>query len=323
MKYLSLLQQSRLYFRRITKYNLQPFVLKIEDIQDGLEELLHNIPNNSVVIALFYGYITAKETEEQFKENIFHASNFSTIFNMNQRDYFSSPETVLSHLHYHHCIYGSYIFVINNTDYYEVNHIVNNYYQIGITSDELIAEASLLIEILIDVARNFLLLGNLKGLELIKIDQFLYFDFYVEHFNFNPEVMDRQLDIVIEALESKIRRLSNEELNAYKNKIIFKTNETYSTLYEKALTVWQEIYKNTLQFKRSNIEPFIEKYTKDQLIQFFKKIFIEKQSLKKISIQLYKNTTEHFPQINTKTTYRLNPEIESIVTNNLDLLSNL
>lgn len=324
LKYFTLIHRSRLYFRRIIKYNLQPLTSSLNDIKDNIKNLLNYIPNESIVIALMYGYINEEEIEMKLKENIPFIINSTNMFTMNERDQFTTPESVLTHLHFHNSILGSYIFVFNNSDAFEANHLVNNYYQIGYISDILIAESSLLITILDDVARDFLLLGNLKVLELSRIDSYLYLDFHVQHFNLNPEAIDKQLDIIIESLESKIRRLNNEEFDAYKNKIIFKMNKPFQTLYNKAQVVWEEIYKNTLDFKRKSIDMLLENYSKDQLIRFYKKVFIDKQSLKRISIQLFKDSPdEYYPQINKTIKYRLNQEINSILTDDIDFFRKL
>lgn len=61
LKYFTLIHRSRLYFKRIIKYNLQPLTSGLNDMKDNIKNLLNYIPNESIVIALMYGDILMKK----------------------------------------------------------------------------------------------------------------------------------------------------------------------------------------------------------------------------------------------------------------------
>lgn len=284
----------------------------------SLEQNFDSISNNSVFSVMFYGYIQKNEIIKKFKEysKLFH---YDQLFKVNYLSY-NSPTQVMSLVHFHEDYLGSYIYYLYNSDLYETDHSLNNYYQIGIQDDNLLTEASILLAIIHDVARGFLLLGNKRAIGIFNIDNIIYYDFNVEHSAMTPDLLDKHIDIINDVLYSKICGMKEEEFEAYKNKVLFDLRLAYNSLSHKADLVWNEIYRNTLQFHRTTISSFIINYNKENLIEFMLKVFINKKSVRKISIQLYKPSTYYpFAEVE-RVFYRLNPEIASIVTKNLDIL---
>lgn len=284
----------------------------------SLDKIFDSISNNSVFTVMFYGYIYKNEILDKFNEytKMFH---YDQAFTLNYIRY-NSPSQAMSIVHYHEQYLGSYIIYSDNNDLYETDQFLSNYFQIGFKNDNLIAEASILLAIIHDVARTFLLLGNKRAIEIFNIDNIIYYDFNVEHSTMTPDLIDKHIDIIIDALHSKISGMKDAEFEAYKNKVMFDLRLTYHSLSHKADLVWNEIYRNTLNFHRITISSFIINYTKANLVEFMLKIFINKQSVRKISIQLYKSFA-NCPYTNvTRVNYRLNPNMISIVTTNLDIL---
>lgn len=91
----------------------------------------------------------------------------------------------------------------------------------------------------------------------------------------------------------------------------------FNSLDQKANKVWDEIYRNSFNFKPLGASSFLMKLEKDDLKDFYKEVFAgENNNLRKLSIQLFHSELP-FDLLNEE--YYLNKNITTIVTDDINI----
>lgn len=134
-----------------------------------------------------------------------------------------------------------------------------------------------------------------------------------------PNGMDKEIDKVILLVKTALDELQDDKLKTFKKTIKGQLLKRDINISERTQKVWNEIIENTLDFDRVNkLIHEIDNITKQDLVSFFQKTFID--SPNKLSIQIYAGK-----EIQTNATvsiqkYGLNDKINTTVTTDLNVL---
>ena len=100
-----------------------------------------------------------------------------------------------------------------------------------------------------------------------------------------------------------------------KAKVSFRGKMGLYTLQSKAKKVWKEIYFMTYNFTPTSSTSFIVKMGKNDIIEMYNTLFVKKNNVKKLSIQLFSYGDEIKDE--QEEVYMVNKNITSIITRNI------
>jgi secreted Zn-dependent insulinase-like peptidase len=211
------------------------------------------------------------------------------------------------------------VYRIKNDLRKEVNHLIANYYQIGLKD----IKSSLITSILeltwgnsfFHELRTKSQLGYVVSGGKRIINNVMYYRVIVQGSKMDPELIDIEIEKVILNLRKTLEKFNNYALDEYKFTLKNQISKPDVNLNERFSTIWSEIAENTLEFDRKfKLINELNSITIQDVLNAFDKIFF--LNPRKLSIQIYsgKSTLE-----NKKTTgeYYLNKTIKYKVMNDL------
>jgi secreted Zn-dependent insulinase-like peptidase len=273
--------------------------LTYADFNTSLQKILPSITLNS----LFYGYLK-KELLNDVVANVFNKYLGTDIKEVSDEDVFNvnNPvETKLSifklsdYLHTNKIINTPLIYRTINKLPNEHNHLVYNYFQVGIRD----YKTSLVMNIMEMIWGNMFYnslrtvsqLGYIVSANKELIDNYMYFSFIVQGGKENPANMNLEIDKVLSNLRDKIVALSEEKFNEIKTSLKNELQSKDTNLKERTQRIWNEIYLNTLDFRRKeNLIQIIPEVSMNDILVAYDNIFVEKP--RKISIQIYAGNSD-------------------------------
>ena len=295
------LQQLQKHLQKILRKNYlcnKEILNYLETISfDDLKQFMVKVFDNYKMNMLFVGNILPSEANElaynitnnmpnkSYPHNILTNTTYKKASILNITDKFNS------------------VFVANNSNVDDENNAIINYYQIGERNDANYVKSVVISTLLNTEAFNFLRTEKQLGyvvhsniFSLKNIDGFLI---GIQGSNNAPDVMNKYIE---EFLFKFFEIISNKTETQFKNilkhishKFLFKDPDITS-LSER---LWEEVSFGKNDFKKyDRYYKKIGKLTKVEILKFFQKIF--KINSKKISLQLFKNSS------NSSENYKLN-----------------
>lgn len=314
LSYYTLKQRGIMYFRRLLKFNKVYFVHDIDFKNTLLRSTIKKIPQHSIITSLIYGDINYKEIStrfERYRKLIFKEDNIELILGDIT---YPNVTAFLNALHFHKNYEGSYVFRKSNNEEYQKKNLLMNYYRIYPYNDQNNINALLLYRLMQGYISTY---SNEVEFSLLNVDNYLYFYFGWENELKTPAEMNKDLDLRIKYFQRKLNILTIEEFQAIKGKLANDLKIGFNSLDQKANKVWDEIYRNSFNFKPLGASSFLMKLEKDDLKDFYKEVFAgENNNLRKLSIQLFHSELP-FDLLNEE--YYLNKNITTIVTDDINI----
>ena len=129
--------------------------------------------------------------------------------------------------------------------------------------------------------------------------------------------MNLEVDKVIATLRDKIMSISEDKLQEIKTSLKNELHSKDTNLKERTSKIWSEIVINSFDFnRREKLSQEILKITKNDLLESYDNIFIDKPQ--KLSIQIYSG--DSVLDNSTEELYYLNSNIVVKVTSDLNVL---
>jgi secreted Zn-dependent insulinase-like peptidase len=291
---------------------------------DTFDKTLSKLIATFKLNSLFYGYMKEDKLEEVVDQIFSKHLNHTEINTSNATSVNSPVENVIDifklndYLHTNKLIKSPVVYRTINNFENEHNHLVYNYFQVGIRD----YKTSLIMNIIQMIWGNMFYyslrtvkqLGYIVSANKELTDNYMYFTFVVQGNKADPAVMNLEIDKVLSNLRDKISSLSEEKFNEIKTSLKNELQGKDTNLKERTQRIWNEIYLNTLDFRRKdNLIRAIPEIEKSDILSAYDNIFIEKP--RKLSIQIYAGTTENL-QLNDEN-YYLNSNIVVKVKNNI------
>ena len=218
-----------------------------------------------------------------------------------------------------HVITGSTIYRTTNNLKSELNHGINNYYQVGLKQPKESLTMSLIQLAYGNTYYNELRtnqqLGYVVFAEKSIIDNIMYFIILVQGRKETPDKVDLAIDKVTEKLKTRIDSLTQNEISAFKDNLKALIVKENVNLKEKTDDIFKEIVLETYDFNRKQmLLSTLETIVKNDVVSMFEKVFFSEPA--KLSVQIYAQGS--LPPIETTVLYYLNDKIRTIVTSDVN-----
>ena len=314
ISYYTLKQRGISIFRRLLKFNKFYFVNDIPFNSKEVKLSIEKIPYHSLVTMLFYGDTnkTTVLSNVALYLNRISSNDSSFDYILNDVQYESSIQ-FLQALHFNVPINGSVIVRKANNDDEQSKSIVMNYYRIVNTTGLAKVKTMILLNLLKEhINKMFDFEFN-----IIDTDGFIYLYIGGESETKSPSVMNKEIDMKVKTFQSALSTITQKEFNNIKARYSYRSKLIFDSLDTKAKAVWKQIYLNSYQFSPSATSSLIVSLEMENILQMYNSLFIDKETIRKVSIQLYRHDLP-FPQ-EKEEIYLPNKNITTEITEDIDI----
>ena len=314
ISYYTLKQRGISIFRRLLKFNKFYFVNDIPFNSKEVKLAIEKIPFHSLVTMLFYGDTnkTTALSNVALYLNRLNSNDSSFDYVLNDVQYETSIK-FLQALHFNVPFNGSVIVRKANNDDDQSKSIVMNYYRIVNTTGLAKVKTMILLNLLKEhINKMFDFEFN-----IIDTDGFIYLYIGGESEVKSPSVMNREIDMKVKTFQSALSTITQKEFNNIKARYSYRSKLIFDSLDTKAKAVWKQIYLNSYHFSPSATSSLIVSLELENILQMYKSLFIDKETIRKVSIQLYRYDLP-FPE-EKEEIYLPNKNITTEITEDIDI----
>lgn len=192
---------------------------------------------------------------------------------------------------------GYFIYREKNTNVFNKDHSIINFYQLGENSRSNILKASLIKEMVGNIYFTELRIKQQLGYsvtgKIFSEAGLLYYMILIQGSTMTPDLMDDKIEVVIRKMLKRLKNYPDVEFDKLKLNIIRKLTKKYDRFSCRSQLIWDNILEKKNFNLKYELNEDSKKLSKLQIINFFDEIF--NLNLRKLSIQEFSNQIEQIP----------------------------